>query len=492
MIVLLVHGWSVRNTNTYGELAARLKTEGGNAADLPIDVRNIWLSKYVSFRDEVRLEDLSRAFEAAIRRELGAELNKGCRFACIAHSTGGPVIRDWWDRFYLAANEPCPMSHLVMLAPANFGSALAQLGKQRLSRLRAWFQGVEPGQGVLDWLELGSQDSWDLNYRWITKTTDPTRHSFPVFPFVLTGQTIDRSLYDHLNSYTGEIGSDGVVRVAAANLNANYIKLVQERESGRLRIDRKASRTATLTAFVLIPRRSHSGEKKGILRSIRDDGRRHPTVTAILACLKVNSHEEYERLRDRFARTNDTVRRNELVERVRGLLTTREFVHDRRSMVIVRVQDDYGHPVEDFDFLLAGKGGDPDLLPVGFFADRQRNSLSRNTLTYFVNHTVLVGAPRVVAPDDPARTIREEQAGVERLGVEIAARPETGFVHYMPAALEARQRNVTEFLRPDHTTLLDIVLHRVVRRGAFELVSSDLVEPHGEDFTEQPPGGPIA
>eukprot|EP01031_Cornospumella_fuschlensis_P043536 gene43536-53229_t len=43
-----------------------------------------------------------------------------------------------------------------MLAPANFGSALAQLGKGRVGRLKAWFSGVEPGQGVLDWLELGS------------------------------------------------------------------------------------------------------------------------------------------------------------------------------------------------------------------------------------------------------------------------------------------------------------------------------------------------
>ena len=48
------------------------------------------------------------------------------------------------------------MSHLIMLAPANYGSALAQLGKQRLSRIKSWFEGVEPGQGVLDWLELGS------------------------------------------------------------------------------------------------------------------------------------------------------------------------------------------------------------------------------------------------------------------------------------------------------------------------------------------------
>lgn len=65
MIVVLVHGWSVRSTDSYGELPARLRREARNDPSLGIDVRNLWLSKYISFHDEVRLEDISRAFEAA-------------------------------------------------------------------------------------------------------------------------------------------------------------------------------------------------------------------------------------------------------------------------------------------------------------------------------------------------------------------------------------------------------------------------------------------
>ena len=97
-IVVLVHGWSVRSTNTYGELPARLENEARSSADLLLDIRNIWLGKYVSFADEIRLEDLSRAFDAAIERELGSLLKAGRRFVCITHSTGGPVIRFWWYR----------------------------------------------------------------------------------------------------------------------------------------------------------------------------------------------------------------------------------------------------------------------------------------------------------------------------------------------------------------------------------------------------------
>ena len=156
MHVVLVHGWGVYDTSTYGELPERLvaETQAGNLP--PVTLHNVWLSKYISFKDEVQVEDLARGFEAAVRREVAPLLEANERFACITHSTGAPVIRQWWQGFYWDAKKPSPMSHLVMLAPANFGSALAQLGKGRLGRLRSWWNCIEPGQGVLNWLEHAS------------------------------------------------------------------------------------------------------------------------------------------------------------------------------------------------------------------------------------------------------------------------------------------------------------------------------------------------
>jgi hypothetical protein len=92
----------------------------------------------VSFHDEVRLPDISRAFQAAVTNQLADLIAAGGRIICITHSTGGP-------------SPQCPLSRLIMLAPANFGSALAKLGKGTISRLASWAGGVEPGQGVLDW-----------------------------------------------------------------------------------------------------------------------------------------------------------------------------------------------------------------------------------------------------------------------------------------------------------------------------------------------------
>ena len=124
-IVILVHGWSVRNTDSYGGLPERLKREAKRSPELDLDVRQIWLSEYISFHNEVTLPDIARAFQAALQHELGDALARGQRFACITHSTGGPVIRAWLQQYYLARGMlETPLSHLIMLAPANFGSAL--------------------------------------------------------------------------------------------------------------------------------------------------------------------------------------------------------------------------------------------------------------------------------------------------------------------------------------------------------------------------------
>ena len=140
LIVVFVHGWSVSSIETYGGLPERLQT-AATAEGIDIKVEEIYLGRYISFHDEVKVADISRAFGAAVTDQLSELLAGGRRFVCVTHSTGGPVIRDWWHRYYHSVPNSgrCPMSHLVMLAPANFGSALAHLGKGRVGRLKAWF-----------------------------------------------------------------------------------------------------------------------------------------------------------------------------------------------------------------------------------------------------------------------------------------------------------------------------------------------------------------
>lgn len=485
--IVLVHGWSVYNTNTYGELAARLKQEAQAGGISPINVVEVWLGKYISFRDEVCVSDLAIGFENALRDKLQNEFDNGSKFICITHSTGGPVVRQWWNQLYLKANKPCPMSHLIMLAPANFGSALAQLGKGRLSRIKSWFEGVEPGQGVLNWLELGSKEAWELNYDWIINTGDPSKDAGnEVFQFVLTGQTIDRSLYDNVNAYTGELGSDGVVRAAAANLNATCIELEQQEpgtDNDKFTILKlKSQKTSPKVAFALIKGRSHSGVDIGILRSIKNDGKPHPTIEAVLKCINTKNAADFENLCADFENQNKTVFSDERLEKRDGMFfEDRHFIHDRNSMIIFRFRDNRGLTITDYDLILTGLGGDPNKLPPGFFIDRQRNIRNPEFLTYFINYDIMAGCDPVM---DGKKVLRPKRLPLTELGMIINARPSEGFVHYLQAQLQADVNNVENFIKPYQTILVDVVLNRVIHGGIFELTKK---EPP-EDFRDQPLG----
>lgn len=486
--VVLVHGWSVHNTSTYGELPARLEAESNN--EIQLDIHNIWLGKYVSFQDEVQLDDISRAFESALRNELdAASLKTKC--VCITHSTGGPVIRNWIYKYYIATGKmsECPVSHLIMLAPANFGSALAILGKMRLSRIKSWIEGVEPGKGVLDWLELGSPESWDLNVKWMNHFKSlPYRETF--FPFVISGQSIDRSLYDHVNSYTGEPGSDGVVRLAAANLNAGYYRFVQEQPAkatdGLALIQAAGEQiTASNTAFAIAGGRSHSGDLMGILRSIKRGPDNHPVVKLILDCIRVKSGENYVSLCGQFEKHSSKVLAEEKVEvEDLFLLKDRYFIHDTYSMLIFRIRDEYGNAIGNYDIIFTGGDNDSENhLPENFLTDKQRNSRSPGFMTFYFNTAVMLGSEPVT--NKKKVTIRKRLPGAKSLGFRIIPYTDKGFVHFLPAILKGTPELLNKLLVPNQTTLIDVEMKRIVHEGVFELTR----DRGPEEFKNVAPGG---
>jgi hypothetical protein len=493
-VVVLVHGWSVRNTDTYGGLPQRLKLEARRSADLDIDVRNIWLSEYISFHNEVTIPDIARAFQAALEREVGDVLKQGQRIACIAHSTGCPVIRAWLQYFYVeSGRKHPPVSHLIMLAPANFGSALVQLGLSKLSRLKAWFEGVDVGTGVLDWLELGSPQSLRLNLEWLQKGTGYIGTQ-GLFPFVLTGESHDPKLYDFVNSYTAEMGSDGVIRVAAANLNYTHIGLEQQLPAPDKKsklgfsaplLQAGAPHVSPAVPMAVIPGVCHSDVRMGIMRSIPADDTPNATVTSILQCLRVNTLKSYAAVFDSFrAQTAEVQQQEQLEDRTILGPFDHQVIKDPCSMLIFRVHDDQGNVIKDFDVILTAGANNPNHLPPGFFIDRQRNHLDPGTITYYIDHTRMHGGPAV---SYKGKQLRPALAGCEGLGLHVVPYPQDGFVLYQPATLKATAENLDNMIKPNQTTIVDIVMRRIVREGVYRLSR----DPSPQDFTKQPPGAPI-
>ena len=459
MLLVFVHGWSVTHTDTYGALPEALHALA--PAALNLHLHHLFLGRYISFEDEVRMDDLARAFDQALRDQLPDNADGKRRFSCITHSTGGPLVRSWIERFYGKDKlDQLPLEHLIMLAPANFGSALAQLGKSRLGRIKSWASGVEPGQRILHWLELGSHEAWELARRWLAYDLDGTGF----FPFVLTGQYIDSKLYDFLNSYTGEKGSDGVVRVAAANMNFTHLHLRQTFDvirqrplTTRLEVVAESIMRPAPSGMEVIEQAAHSGKKHGIMRSVENGGAaaQKPIVGRVLQCLQVVDRGQYGRLIDEMEQRTAAVQARE------GIIRGTQFIFSLR--------DDEDHPIVDFDLLLlAGGRYDPNRLPKGFFLDRQRNSQKGNKITYFLNHD----------------KIAEVESG--KLGFRIIARPSEGFCHYISGEFRSEDIPLENILRPNQTVLVDIELIRKIDKVSARL---DPATSPRISFKKQPKSG---
>src|SRR4051812_31253352 len=154
--VAIIHGWSDRS-ESFHALRDFLVARGFGATE-------IWLADYLSMEDDVRVEDVAKRMQAVL---LGlVETGKLTKpFDLIVHSTGGLVAREWIDRFYPKGVD-CPAKRVVMLAPANFGSALAHLGKSMIGRItKGWDNWFQTGTEMLRGLELASPYQWDLACR---------------------------------------------------------------------------------------------------------------------------------------------------------------------------------------------------------------------------------------------------------------------------------------------------------------------------------------
>lgn len=299
--VLIVHGWS-DTSESFRPLADFLVARGWQA-------RTLWLGDYISMEDDVRVQDVATRMAEVIDQRIAAgDLDP--RFDMIVHSTGGLVARAWLTTRYRGRMAECPVRRLVMLAPANYGSKLAAMGKSMLGRLvKGLEHGFHTGTSMLDDLELASPFQWELAQRDVLQAPggDAERYygADRVLPFVITGT---RGYTGLLRQIANENGSDGTVRVCAANLNARGVTL-DFRESdpdkvmvewpSRMEDDVPLAVLPTRThATIIDPERADPGSDDGIAETAGEKGTLGALILQALACPDIAA---YRRIRDEWA-----------------------------------------------------------------------------------------------------------------------------------------------------------------------------------------------
>ena len=296
--VIFLHGWQ-GDQSTYGKIPGFLKRDG-------FDVKDIFLGKYSSGDDRIGIEDYAVAFQDAVQDRITQP------FDVIIHSTGALIVRTWFLKFY-KRKDPSPVRNFIMMAPATNGSRLAGWAHK-------W--PGDWGNKLLEALTLGAAFTWNLNWKYLEAgyATLPglknhvimgTKND-QVLPWYLKAiDAIDDGFGINIPAFEEE-GSDGVVRIAAANPNMKGVRLLP----GQNIAGAKISKINSIPVYTF-SERGHTGDERGILMG---EKKTDPVYKLILDILR----------EQKPAQAPDDLKKHPFV------------------MINIRVLDQLGNPFEDF------------------------------------------------------------------------------------------------------------------------------------------------
>jgi hypothetical protein len=488
--IILIHGYSAESqettpeaiTSIYGTLPKSLRQIYGDATVVEIN-----LGRYISLEDGLTIDDISLALDRVLKAE-HANLLRG-KFNVIIHSTGALVIRNWIRKH---SPKPSPLKNLVYLAGANLGSGWAHIGKGQLAKwARSVFQGgAERGVQVLDALELGSGWTIDLHLHF-TRTGNLMVADYGVYESVIIGTQADVKWFPIPIRYAKEDGSDGVVRVAASNVNFNYIRfgptqgaLETDWAKAKTQTEQHRDRTGERTEFyeikessipgsatrptvpLAIPFRcAHSGEDMGIVSGSQPRAQ-------VLRLLRMGLEAEpatwaglVEKFQEETDSTYDQVLKNEGPAWWKKWLDDPRAQYDHHAQVIFRVRDQDGRPISSFDVYFDSEQRNPKARPIQtLFEDKHLNGVTSNTIAFYLRTDAFTNKTK-----GWVSWVKE----VDICALEVSAvEPETDDILYFPFRLELDSKQLQQWIQGHRTTILDIELLRIPSPNVFRLVAS--------------------
>lgn len=389
--VAIVHGWS-DSSSSFRDLRDFLVGHD-------YDVHQIWLGDYVSTDDDVRVEDVAKRMNVVVETMMD-DGQLPSSFDLIVHSTGALVAREWMWRLH-AAGKPIPVKRFLMLAPANFGSRLAGLGKSMIGRItKGWNNWFQTGTQMLNALELASEYQWDLARRDLLDADGEGTGPYgagKVWPFTIVGTSGYTSF---LRGIANEDGADGTVRAAAANLNA--IGMTVDFAANPLNPEQPEVRIWHRRSGLAFPFRVLADRNHTTIHEPQDPSDAAPEVSdqlgkAILEALGCETDQSYQEINDAWLLRNEEVAG--LADPTLALKPVfpknapgRETFNQHFQFVAF-VRDDHGRPVDDY-FLEFFGPDEPGTHETVIFqrevlADVHVNSLAKSRRCLYVDRTDL-------------------------------------------------------------------------------------------------------
>lgn len=471
--VLIVHGWSDKS-ESFQPLAKFLENNGFKPVLL-------WLGDYISMDDDVKVEDVAKRMHILIDEKLrSGELKKP--FDMIVHSTGGLVAREWITACYLDNVASCPLKRLVMLAPANYGSKLASMGQSLLGRIfGGWGNWFHTGKEMLASLELSSPYLWRLVQKdmLVPEGKIDNRKVYTeqgVWPFVITGT---HPYPDTIRKIINENGSDGTVRVPAANLNTRGVTIDFAANETNPQLRPWDSRCDFTIPLAVLPDRSHTSIKNPQWSDVDNVSNETRKILGklILEALNCEDFDKYKTISNTWSSisedTASLINENKRNDLFGGQEKNPEIFH-QYMQVNVYVVDDHGADVADYFIEFSEPDGNGNNDPTIYFHSEvlehvHKNSENPSYRCLFIDRTDLL--------NEFYKTIAAITAKV--LTMSISATPPGNNIHYfldsakgaagvIPVHREVDSKE-QRWLQRNTTHFVKIIIPRVPKQKVFEL-----------------------
>ena len=453
--LLVLHGYSDGATS-FTDLAEFFVSERLYARE------KVYLLNYASMDDHSVFEDFADKLDEDYEKLFGTE-----RIDVACHSTGALVVRLWLSLHYRRQKQSrrkprSPVEHLLMFAPANFGSDLAKMGQSFLGKFRSTFfnthakEGdfLESGKHVLQGLEPASPFQWNLSLQDLHGESffNPALGEKNVcFPFVFAAGRGYTGLQARVIEARKKPGTDGTVRICGTSLNTRKCTVdFCNREVNPLWADEHK--------FADIPFALFGEHNHGSIINTGTaftDSKRGPGAFAREA-VGITSFSAYEAFAQRCAKHNAT-----------------HFKGDPYQQFFFRVIDDVGLAIDDYyiDFYaIRADGSLHQKLTLEFDRDFEhefyRHSQDGSCRALLVNLTRF---------REFVKRLKQEKA---KLVFDVVAVSPVKEVKYLPAyaTIVGGEEEADEptFFYENTTTLVEIVLNRVASDRVLELLDIDL------------------
>lgn len=426
--IVILHGWS-DDTSSFENLRSKL----GEWFDRPIE--EIKLVDWLSMDDSISYDDIAAALDDEWTRKGLSRKPHSVDF--VVHSTGALVLRHWLVN-YFGKPSACPAMRILMLAPANYGSYLADEGKTFMGRIiKGGFS--DTGKKLLDGLELASTYTQNLAHR------DVFENWFKPSNGIYLTTIIGDSSYGGLSGLTHKDGSDNTVMIPCANLESLQIDYTIKQTAAEIK--KKGYKTSSSskqilhncdTAFCVLKGFDHSevtGKKgvKGILPDL------------IFKSLSVTKQH--------WAQHKAYITQSSNLEK------------NPYANVVLSVSDQLGQPVEKYVMLMSvrDQGEASRTYKAKGIEDVHRNEIDSSRRAFYVDTKALFKSLKMGTVNARSLVIKIVADPCCEYGT--SEKPIAGFLHEdrSPEIMISPDK-LNKIIRPGYTTFLSIQLPRLFDR----------------------------